>query len=281
MRIPKVAAVTAVAIAAILSLTAQTAQASVTEVRPTAPPPTASARAEARAGTDNPTCYYGDCYDYVFGQQNTPVTGASANMYVADPVVNHAYGDEHSLQELSVQNSDQTSTVEIGWTVDPSVNGDYVPHLFVYHWVNGQTSCYNGCGFVQVSSTVTAGQKLPVGSTAAFAIDLVQGDWWVYYDNEAVGYFPGSLWNGGYTQGDITSAFGEIALDTADVPSCTQMGDGTLGSSAGSSWISGYQIQGASTAPALAVSATSPDYYDAGSVTPTSFHLGGPGTGGC
>ena len=34
------------------------------------------------------------------------------------------------------------------------VTGDEDPHLFVYHWVNRQTSCYNACGFVQYSKTI-------------------------------------------------------------------------------------------------------------------------------
>jgi hypothetical protein len=36
-------------------------------------------------------------------------------------------------------------TVEAGWTVDPGLNGDGNPHLFIFSTANGyQTGCYNG-----------------------------------------------------------------------------------------------------------------------------------------
>lgn len=50
-----------------------------------------------------------------------------------------------------VQSEDGRHIVEVGWTVDRELNGDAQPHLFVYHWVDGQATCYNGCGFVQYS----------------------------------------------------------------------------------------------------------------------------------
>ncbi|MEU6174227.1 neprosin family prolyl endopeptidase [Streptantibioticus parmotrematis] len=265
------------AAAALTLLTGQSAQAAPRPL-PSAPPATGA----AATGTDNPTCWYGACYDYVYGRQITDATGASVRMEIADPVVNPAQQDEHSLQELALQNTGATSTVEVGWTVDRQVNnGDGRPHLFVYHWVDGQESCYNGCGFVQVSHTVTPGMPLPAGHAGSFAIRELGGDWWIFYDGHAVGYFPGSLWNGTYTSAQKITAFGEVAADASDVPSCTQMGNGRPGTSWGSSWIAGFRLYGSADRPDLTVQTTSPDYYDAGSVTRTSFHLGGPGKGSC
>jgi hypothetical protein len=248
---------------------------------PPVPPAGSAADSTSGSAADSPICWYGACYDYVYGQQTTETTGISVLMKIADPRLNPADGDGHSLQEISLQNSDQTSTVEIGWTVDDGLNGDYLPHLFVYHWVDGQESCYNGCGFVQVSHRVQPGMALYANEAARFAIREVRGDWWVYFGNEAVGYFPGSLWGGTYTKAQLVSAFGEVAQSTTDVPSCTAMGNGRFGSSPASSWIRDYRIYDSPDAPDLTVRETSPDHYDYGKVTATSFNLGGPGTGPC
>jgi len=222
------------------------------------------------------TCWFGSCYSYVTGRQNAAATGASVTMYQAAP--SGVTSDGHSLQELALQSSNDTTTantIEIGWTVDPGVNGDYQPHLFVFHWVNGQSTCYNGCGFVSTSSTVRAGMALTPGATGRFSLVNYNGNWWAYYNNVAFGYFPGSLWDGAFTTAYSITSFGEVAASSQ--PSCTDMGDGVYGSSGGSSSISGFQLYGSSSAPKFTVTATDPSYYNYGSVTPTSFRLGGPG----
>jgi hypothetical protein len=217
----------------------------------------------------------------VYGRQTTDTAGAAIRMKIADPEVNPAQTGEHSLQELALQDTARASTVEVGWTVDPELNGDNKPHLFVYHWANGQTSCYNGCGFVQTSKTVKAGMALPTGRAAEFAIRNVQGDWHLYYDHRDVGYFPGSLWNGTYTRAQVVSAFGEVAANESDVPSCTDMGNGRQGDSPGASWIAGYRLYGAADKPQFTVKASSPNLYNYGKAKTTSFRLGGSGSGSC
>lgn len=242
---------------------------------PTVPPTSAA------AAPTGPTCWYGACYDYVYGRQITDTAGASVRMKIEAPEVNPAQSGEHSLQELALQDTARLSTVEIGWTVDPELNGDSAPHLFVYHWVDGQTSCYNGCGFVPVSKKVTAGMALHPNQVAEFALRNVDGDWWVLYNHQEVGYFPGSLWDGTYTRAQVVTAFGEVALNSDDLPSCTDMGNGRFGSGPNSSWIDDYRLQGAADRPQFTVTASSPDSYDYGKATATSFHLGGPGSGAC
>jgi hypothetical protein len=239
---------------------------------------TSATKSAATPSTDTPTCYYGACYDYVDGYQSVASTGLSVVTTVEDPKLNHNYSDEHSLQEISVQNSAQTSTVELGWTVDEQVNGDYQPHLFVYHWVNGQTSCYNGCGFVSEPGTYAAGGALTPGTLVTLQIQHGNGAWRLSVNGLEIGYFPDSLWSGSFTAGQLNSVFGEVAMDSADVPSCTQMGDGQFGTNSNSSWFADYQTFGAGTAPALSVYSTSSAYYDQGSVSSTGFHLGGPGS---
>ena len=242
---------------------------------PTVPPTSAASTATG------PTCWYGACYDYVYGRQITDTAGASVRMKIEDPEVDPAQTGEHSLQELALQDTARVSTVEVGWTVDPELNGDSRPHLFVYHWVDGQTSCYNGCGFVPVSRTVTAGMPLHAGRAAEFALRNIGGDWWVLYDGQKVGYFPGSLWNGAYDRAQVVTAFGEVAENADDVPSCTDMGNGRPGSGPAASWIDGYRLYEAADRPHFTVTASSPDSYDYGKASATSFRLGGPGTGPC
>jgi len=41
----------------------------------------------------------------------------------------------------------------MGWNLSFKVYGDPDPHIFVYHWIQGQQACYDACGWVQVSST--------------------------------------------------------------------------------------------------------------------------------
>ena len=80
-------------------------------------------------------------------------------------------------------------------------NNDANPHLFVFHWVNGLPACYNGCGWVQVSTRRYPGMVVTATSTPQqYAIESYQGNWWIWYQSEWIGYFPGSLWNNSYTQ---------------------------------------------------------------------------------
>ncbi|GAA1956612.1 neprosin family prolyl endopeptidase [Kitasatospora viridis] len=226
-----------------------------------------------------PVCWFGACYDYVSGRQKTDTAGASILMTQSAPTIKPGDTESHSLQELAVQSADQKSTVEVGWTVDLGLNGDLRPHLFVYHWVDGQESCYNACGFVPVSHTVTAGMAVRPGEAARFTIVNLGGDWWILYDQQPVGYFPGSLWNGGYTRAQTITAFGEVAHAAGST--CETMGDGRLGSAPGSGWIRDFQLLGSADRPQLTVTSTSPALYDSGAVRATSFRLGGPGAGPC
>ncbi|MDH6122356.1 hypothetical protein ABH930_006668 [Kitasatospora sp. GAS204A] len=234
---------------------------------------------------DAATYRNGAWFSYVSGQQNTNATGAGVTMMQATPYVASAQG--HSLQELSVQDANQQSTIEVGWTVDPQVNGDYLPHLFVFHWVNGQVSCYNGCGFVPATGTgVWPGMPVTSGVTATYQIDHDANTqaWWIYYNGHAVGDFPDSLWQDPVTQADtftsaqLVSAFGEVA--DPDQVSQSWMGDGSCGSRSNSSSISNYQLYGSNDQPNFVVRATDPADYNFGSATATSFQLGGPGAGG-
>jgi hypothetical protein len=237
---------------------------------PTVPPTTVSSSA------DSPICWYGACYNYVYGIQEATNTGASVTTRVEDPYISRTDTDGHSLQELAVMTLDRNFIVEVGWTVDYSLNGDYLPHLFTYHWVSGGETCYNACGFVQVPSIFKPGMKLIPGLPINFSYRQIGGNWWVFVDHIPMGYYPGSIWNGAYPTANDVEIFGET--EDATAPTCEPMGNGTMGTGHGSSYFTDYKLYGASVPTAWDyVNETASDYYTYGAITPTSFHLGGPG----
>jgi hypothetical protein len=211
-------------------------------------------------------------FHYNVGSQTAVTDGAYANFSISKPTL--ATSDYHSLAEVAVQSADGTQIVEVGWNVDRVVNGDADPHLFVFHWVNGQPACYNGCGFVQYSQNVSPGDTLPQDTTKRLGIQYYSGAWWIAYDTEWVGYFPGSLWNNNFTQSGMVQVFGEVAA--ASGSPCSAMGNGLHGVSDVSSarigsvsFISGPTVD-------LNVYSTS-NHYDVSKLSGRTFRYGGPG----
>ena len=160
---------------------------------------------------------------------------AGAFQYVVSPGTSAFYtqhvpwlmpSDSHSLAEMAVQSVDRRQIVEVGWIVDRAGYGDDNLHLFVYHWVNGVETCYNGCGWVQSSATRFPGMKLTYDGTASqYMINFRDGNWWIGYQGEWIGFFPGSLWSGTYTAGGLIQWFGELAADPAAVPPLSSIGN--------------------------------------------------------
>ena len=237
------------------------------------PPPAATAPAAAGAGCTYRTTSQYFCHAGVY--QYVTADGAYMSTPVQSPVV--ASADYHSLAELAVESSDGTQIIEIGWRVYRPQ--DQTPRLFIYHWVNGQGTCYNsGCGFVQSgSTTITPGMALTPSSTPAqFAIEYFQGNWWYGYNGTWFGYLPGSLWSGGYTQAGLVQIFGEVSSTTARP--CTDMGDGYLGTSASATAVTGVGYYNTTTAVSLARSTVDdPTLYDSQVTSANSFRYGGPG----
>lgn len=213
-------------------------------------------------------------FKYVYGRQSVAADGASVTLDQQTPKL--AAGDYHSLAELAVQSADGKQIVEIGWTVDRGLNGDATPHLFSFHWVDGNGTCYNGCGFVHTGGP-TPGDKVTSGQRGSYQIAHRDGQWQLSYNGTEIGYYPDSLWNGGYTKAGLIQAFGEVAWGAS--PVCTAMGNGTYGHADGSATISDFALVNGAAAAGLSVAATDPSLYDSGAATATSFRFGGPG--GC
>ena len=234
-------------------------------------PPAVNAPSTAGAGCPQRTtgqyfCHAGG-YQYVVGD------GAYMSTPVESPVVTS--GDYHSLAELAVESSDGQQIIEIGWTVDPT-QWDQTPRLFIYHWVNGQGTCYNTCDFVSNSSTITPGMALTSSSTPVqFAIEYYQGNWWYAYNGTWFGYLPGSVWGGSYVQSGLVQEFGEVAAGSSQP--CTNMGDGYLGTNSAAAAVTGVGYYNATSAPSLTATMDDSTLYSSQVTSSNSFRYGGPG----
>jgi hypothetical protein len=172
---------------------------------------------------------------------------------VWDPSINNppSSGQDHSILQTWLANFDNgLQTIEGGWTVDQSLNGDTQPHVFTYYTTNGYAQDgdnlggYNARqkGWTQVSGSSFPGSRLtPVstfGSSPQFEISMkfqlyrepTNGElnWWVMVQGVWMGYYAASLFNGGI--GNVVESIkfgGEVATELAN-PGQTQdqMGSG-------------------------------------------------------
>jgi hypothetical protein len=173
--------------------------------------------AQATSGT-----YY---YAGVLKAAGTSGYGVGAKIRIENPTI--AYTNDMVTSEISlVKGANNDSVVELGYRKYQTPG----PTLLIGHWVNG--SFMGTAGFVQVSAAFTPGMSLSnyVGQRVAFEIRNISGDWWVWFDSEWVGYFPGSLWNGSFARGDWGHWYGEVYSGTPHVPPLTDMGNGRFGS---------------------------------------------------
>ena len=238
------------------------------DVKPPAPSST-DAVPPAAVATDSTVNFL-----YNVGSQTATADGLYATLTIAKPTV--AAVDYHSLAELAVQSADGTQIVELGWNVDRSVNGDDDPHLFVYHWINQKTTCYNGCGFVQYSSNVKPGDTLTYGVAKKFGVQFSDGNWWVAFDSEWIGYFPATLWSDAgvtFTQGGFLQVFGEVAA--ASTKPCTQMGTGITPDLSTSAFVASITYINGPTVAMNMRSTT--DVYAVNVLSTRTFRYGGPG----
>ncbi|AGL14080.1 neprosin family prolyl endopeptidase [Actinoplanes sp. N902-109] len=219
----------------------------------------------------------GDVYfNYAVGSQTGDTDGTWANLTIAKPEL--AQGDYHSLTEVTVQTVDGRQIVELGWTVDRSVNGDDDPHMFVYYWKDKVPTCYNACGYKQFSPNVKPGDTLPVGVQKRFGIQHTDDKWWIAYDSEYIGYFPDSLWNGTYTRGGLSQWFGEVASPSES--SCTDMGNGEPASEGNAARVGSISMTNGPE-PKATVRASNSALYSIDLRSDRTFRYGGQGSGDC
>lgn len=164
----------------------------------------------------------GYCYYWAGATDFRTDQGGGHTMTIEEPGVT---GAGHSLEEMSVQaGKSDGNIVEIGSVVS---SGNPDPDLFVFHWLNWNPTCYDGCGYQQYSNTYYPGMDLSslVGQQVYDGYVFYQGNWWAWFNDQWLGYFPGSLWNGQFQTSQQVQWFGEVATNNG-VPPLTQMGDG-------------------------------------------------------
>jgi hypothetical protein len=215
-------------------------------------------------------------YYYAGTYQRFVANGTEAVLAEHSPSLSK--GDGHTLVEIAAQSADGKQIVEVGWIVSPNFGTG--PRLFVFHWVDGRATCYNGCGWVQVSTKYRPGMSVTPGSAQKYKIvRRPDGHWWVAYRDEWLGYFPSSEWGGRFSQMGLIQWFGEVAAFTS--PTCTDMGNGVFGSNNGSASVSNIALNPSRWIPAniMTSNQTNSRFYNVVKTSATSFRFGGPG--GC
>jgi hypothetical protein len=231
--------------------------------RPTTPPVVRPGEGKALKGTQGkrhvpgrqvvpPTIPSATGFYYAGQHEAHNSIGTSAAVKVMQPYANTAGGNgHHSLVEVDVElmidatndgiNNPQRNIVEAGWNVDPGVNGDSKPHIFVYRWKNGVPSgAYNGGGFVEYTTYCSTAGAICAGDDASSWIGLTTSNhwiiqyfnnaWWVGLENNWIGWFPDSVWTTGspvvtgFNHTDYVQGFGEVYAGTAKP--CDDMGNG-------------------------------------------------------
>jgi len=172
--------------------------------------------------------YYGACFYY--GAAIDPRKGGGGGMTFAieRPAYDGTGGAGHTLDEIAVQGGPAGGDiVELGWNVSTSQYGDAEPHLFVFHWKGWDPTCYDGCGWQQVSPIYFPGMSLAsiAGRSVYGGWMHYQGNWWAWFDGNWIGYFPDSEWNGQFAESSLVQWFGEVASANG-VPPRTDMGSG-------------------------------------------------------
>jgi len=203
----------------------------VTELRPLCPEGQLPVPRDFRAPKGNPF-YSGTAVDAPYqyagawasaGGRIPLFDGGGVVTRVENPAMSAA-GGTHSLFEISVQGgTGNGDIVEIGWIKNV---GDAAPRLFIFHWKAWAPGCYNGCGWVQWNPGIVPGMVVNAGSESYMGWVFFEGNWWAWYANQWVGYFPGRIWGGEYTKSSLVQWFGEV-YESDPTPE-TDMGNGRL-----------------------------------------------------
>ena len=226
----------------------------------------------------------GACYYYATAAFTTKADGGGMTTTVARPTYVNTGGSGHSLNEIAIQaGKNNGDIIELGWLVSSNQYGDLDPHIFVFHWIGGTPTCYDGCNWQQYSGTYHPGQNIKaiVGREVYVGYVFYNGNWWAWFDNQWLGYYPGTEWNKAFTKTALIQWFGEVA-SLNGVPPKTAMGTDVLPPAENAAhmftlcdvdaprWICWYRDQ-------QSLQATVKKYYDIQRVGFGATRYGGPG----
>jgi hypothetical protein len=249
------------------------------------------------AGNASPICYndpdYVACYYYAAAAEQRIVDGGGMTLDIESPAVDTGgAANGHSIGQIAVSTYGtggvNLDDVEMGFSVSSGQWGNNNPHLFVYHFIGAEESCYDSCDWNQYSSTYYPGMDLSPLLGARVYIGWVhyQGAWWAWFNHQWMGYINDSVWANAFTQAEVIQWFGEVA-EIGDILPYTQMGNGQFAESAASAtmadlcnvnanaWVCDYGNL------KIGTSATEVGYYDIVLETRLGgVRYGGPGASG-
>ena len=176
----------------------------------------------------NGVASFGSCYYYGSAAYRRRADGGGMTMTIERPAYDGSGGSGHSLDEIAVQGgTGDGDIIELGWNVSTSQYSNANPHLFVFHWIGWSPTCYDACNWQQYSATYFPGMDLNamVGQQVYIGYVYYQGNWWAWFDNQWLGYYPGNEWGGAYQKNELIQWFGEVATANG-LPPRTDMGNG-------------------------------------------------------
>ncbi|HZU02962.1 MAG TPA: neprosin family prolyl endopeptidase [Ktedonobacteraceae bacterium] len=194
-------------------------------------------------GTHSPasqSCDNPHCYAHAF--QSVTNYGGNSLLNLWNPNPNGGFS--LSQHWYAGGTGDNTQTAEGGWINYPDKFGTQLSVLFIYYTADNykNTGCYNlDCtAFVQINNNWTLGGPFDHyssygGDQYGFTLQYkyYQGNWWLFLkgsgDYEAVGYYPGSIYNNGQLASNAQEVDygGETYTSGSDLP---QMGSGNFAS---------------------------------------------------
>lgn len=146
-------------------------------------------------------------HKYAHAAQQVSNLGGHSFLSVWAP---HVSDDQFSLSQhwYAANGPAGVQTVEVGWQVYPQKYHHPNPVLFVYWTADGyqNTGSYNldNGDFIQTNSHWTLGGTLSPWSTVGGPINEIElachlsgGNWWVFVNGAALGYYPGTQYQGG------------------------------------------------------------------------------------
>ena len=172
--------------------------------------------------------WFGSCFYYGSASELVVADGGGMTLQIEDPKV---VGTDHSIGEIAVMGAGGAGgtldDVEMGFSVSQDQWGDNAPHLFVYHWNDGNETCYDTCNWNPVSNTYYPGMDLTpfVGKFVYIGWVQYREAWWGWFNDQWLGYINNSVFSTPFTKTAQIQWYGEVASDNG-IPPLTQMGDG-------------------------------------------------------
>lgn len=209
--------------------------------------------------------------------QSWSQSGVGASILMTNPAVY----DQNDMvtSQMSIVRGSNYHLVEMGlrkfW--------DAFPRLMISQWSYGQFQ--DAAGFVRVHGVY--GPGMPLYNYYGYAIQQYirydNGNWWIWFNDAWVGYFPGSIWSGAFTSGEMAHFYGEVYSAANRVPPITDMGNGLFSSHGAAAYMQGMCLHSSGPSCYLLVDGwryvSNAGYYSLDYANGSYMRFGGNGGG--